>query len=400
MQDIYDKLKVDFEFVTGWIYKGLAQALGAGYASRLREFNDKLAFIVKQAFISTADKDYLYLNASNMIPPEPSEIAKGLVVFYGINGSVIPAQTEMKDDKGTFKVISDATIATTTLNGVVTVTDGIATALISNQLTNTTAVVNGVSKSITIVDGSTIQFDAGTLVTGNAVTITVSNAIASVIADTAGIAGNRALNSVLKLKITIAGVNTELGALEIAGGIDDEDVEVYRQRVMYFMSNPQAPFSKNNIIETNLERVSTLKYIWVKGGEVVDGTVQIIAINKNYGLTATEISEISKNTNAIAPANFNTATAVTITNATVIGVNIEISALMPASIGLRNEIIKNIEYFFDDDFYEKAITQSNLEAIIYKTTNGSESVESFTLLSGWQSATANTFWKLDNVIFS
>lgn len=400
MQDIYDKLKVDFEFITGWIYKGLAQALGAGYASRLKEFNDKLAFIVKNAFISTADKDYLYLNASNMIPPKPAEIAQGFVIFYGINGSVIPAQTEIKDDNGTFKVISDATIATTTLTGTVTVTGVIATTTISNQLTSTTALVNGISKSITVIDGTTIQFDAGTLTTGDAVTIAVSNALANVISDVAGIAGNRILNSVLKLKITIAGLNTELGALAIAGGIDDEDVEVYRQRVMYFMANPQAPFSRQNIITTNKERISTLKYVWVKGGEVVDGTVQIIAINKSYGLTANEITEITKNTKAISPANFDTATAVTITNATVIGIDIVINSLLPSSVGLQNEITKNIQYFFDNDFYEKAITQSSLEAIIYKTTNSAETVESFTLVSGWQTATANTFWKLDNVIFS
>ena len=398
MDDIFQKLKTDFEFVTGWIYKGLAQALGAGYASRLKEFDDKLEFIKKNAFISTADKDYLYLNASNMISPNPAYIAQGLVVFYGINGSVIIAGTEIKDDNGTSKTISDVTIAETTLNGTVTVADGIATITIANQLTNTTALVNAISKQITIIDGETIQFEAGILATGSAVEIKVSNALANVVADEAGIAGNRVLNDVLKLKITIAGVNTEFGALQISGGADDEDVEAYRQRVMFFMSNPQAPFSKPNIIATNLERLSTLKFVWVKGGEVVDGTVQVISINNDYGLTAYEIDEISKNTKAIAPANLDT-TAITVTNATVTSVDVVIEDLLPSSSGLQNEIRKNIEYFFDNDMYEKEITRSNLEAIIYRTTNGAEVVESFTLVSGWQTGVLNTFWKLDNVIF-
>ncbi|VAY88399.1 hypothetical protein MNB_ARC-1_62 [hydrothermal vent metagenome] len=76
-----------------------------------------------------------------------------------------------------------------------------------------------------------------------------------------------------------------------------------------------------------------------------------------------------------------------------------IDNLLPSSSGLKDEVRKNIKYFFDNDMYEKEITQSNIEAIIYKTTNGAETVESFTLVSGWQISTENTFWKLDNVVF-
>ena len=49
--------------------------------------------------------------------------------------------------------------------------------------------------------------------------------------------------------------------------------------------------------------------------------------------------------------------------------------------------------------FEKTITQANLEAIIYKTTNGAEKVESFTLIDGWKTAENYKFWKLINVIF-
>lgn len=402
MEDIFKKLKVDFEFTTGWIYKGLAQAMGAGFASRIKEFADKLEFIKKQAFVSTADKDYLYLGASELLPPNPSKTANGLVLFYGENGSVIPAQKEIKDDNGVFTVVSDATIAQETLNGTATVADGKATISISNQLTNTTALVNNISKQITIVDGNTIQFDAGNLQTGGAVEIKVNKALASVISNEAGIVGNRVLNDVLKLKTTIAGVNTECGALQISGGVDDEDVEAYRQRVIYFKSNPQSPFNKTNIIEENKKRLDTLKYVWVKNNDddalIESGEIKVIALNKSFGLTAYEMSEIIKNTKAIAPANFSD-TALEAGSATVIGNDVVIENLSPSSDGLQEEVRKNIEYFFDNDMYEKAITQSNLEAIIYKTTNGAETVASFTLASGWQASTYNTFWKLDNVIF-
>ena len=399
MEDIFKKLKTDFEFVTGWIYKGLAQALGAGYASRLKEFDDKLGFIEKNAFIATADKDYLYLHSGNMLPPKPAEIAQGLVVFYGINGSAIIADTELKDDNGTFRTISDVTITETTLNGTVTVVDGIAITTIANQLTSTTALVNGVSKQITIVDGETIQFEAGTLVTGNAVEIKVNNALATVIAGEAGIAGNRILNDVLKLKITIAGVNTELGALQVSGGIDDEDVEVYRQRVMFFMSNPQAPFSEPNIIAINIERIQTLKYVWVKGGEYKNGKVTVIAMNCDDGLTQYEIEEIFKNTSAIKPANTIAEEIIAIGKPQIKYTSITIKDLLPISDGLKNEVIKNIEFLFDSDMFEKEIAKSEIEAIVYKTKNGAEEVKSFVLISGWQEAQENVFYRLDNVVF-
>jgi uncharacterized phage protein gp47/JayE len=402
VEDIFKKLKTDFEFITGFIYKGLVKALGAGYASRLKEFDDKLKFIEKNAFIATADKDYLYLNASQMLPPDPAEVASGAVIFYGVNGSIIPANREIKDDNGVFKTISDATISEYTLSGTIVVDNGTAILSIANQLTNTTALVNGISKQITVIDENTIQFDSDDLQNGDAVTIVVQRAVANVIASDAGADFNRSLNDVLKLKVTIAGVNTELGVLQINGGKDDESVEDYRKRVMEFMANPQAPFSKPNIRYVNKRKLSTLKYVWVKNNDddnaIEDGEIKVVALNNDYGLTAYEIEQITTNTLSISPANF-TSSAINVTNAIVENVDIVIQDLSPASDGLRNEVKKNLQYFFDADMFEKEITQANLEAIIYKTTNGAESVESFTLVSGWKAKEDYKFWKLNDVIF-
>ena len=402
MEDIFKKLKTDFEFITGFVYKGLVSVIGAGFASRLKEFADKLKFIEKNAFISTADKDYLYLNASTMLPPYPAEVATGVVVFYGSENSVIPAGSEIKDDNSVFKTISDATISKQTLNGTIVVTDGIALINVMHQLTSTTALINGTSKQITVIDDVNIQFESGNLQNGDAVTIIVYRAVVSVIADIAGEASNRVLNDVLKLKTTINGVNTELGVLQIDGGKNDEDVESYRARVMQFLSNPQAPFGKSNIKYVNMIKIKSLKYLWVKNNNddntIEDGEIKIVALNNDYGLTAYEIEQIIKFTLSIAPANFSN-TAVTATNAIVENFDITIQDLSPASDGLKNEVKKNLQYFFDADMFEKTITQANLEAIIYKTTNGAEKVESFTLIDGWKTAENYKFWKLNNVIF-
>lgn len=398
MNEIFEKLKVDFQFITGNIYKGLVEAMGAGFASRLSEFADKLNFITKNAFISTADKDYLYLHASETTPPISAETGTGIVVFYGTNGAVIPSETELKDDSTVFKTLSSTTISLLTLSGAVTVTNGVAVLSIANQLTNTDALVNGVLKRISVIDGNTIQFEAGTLTTGNTATIEVYRAIGSVTATESGAGSNRELNHELQLKTTIAGVNTDLGVLLISGGVDDEDVEAYRERVKHFFANPQAPFGKVNIIENIKQKMNTIKFVWVKGGEYQEGKVLVIGLNKSYGLTLNEQSEILKNTSAIKPVQLSE-TSITVTLPTVTGINVTIQNLLPASTGLQNEITKNLQYYFDGDFYEKDITQASLEAIIYQTTNGAEKVASFTLVNGWQVSTLNTFWKLNNVIF-
>jgi hypothetical protein len=185
-------------------------------------------------------------------------------------------------------------------------------------------------------------------------------------------------------------------------GKNDEDVESYRARVMQFLSNPQAPFSKPNIKYVNMIKIKSLKYLWVKNNNddntIEDGEIKIVALNNDYGLTAYEIEQIIKFTLSIAPANFSN-TAVTATNAIVENFDITIQDLSPASDGLKNEVKKNLQYFFDVDMFEKTITQANLEAIIYKTTNGAEKVESFTLIDGWKTAENYKFWKLNNVIF-
>lgn len=398
MNDIFKKLKTDFEFITGFLYKGLVQAMGATFASRLSEFDDKRDFIKKQAFIATADKDYLYLGASNLLPPNASEIAEGFVAFYGQIGGVIPASKEIKDDNGTFKTKSDVTISELILNGVATVTNGVAQITATNQLTNTTALVNGISQSITIIDGDTIEFEAGTIITNDAIEIKVNTALASVVADEAGLAGNRILNDALSLKTTVPNVNTDCGVVEIIGGVDDEDVEEYRKRVIFFKSNPQAPFSAPHIVAQIKEDNNTIRFVWIKGGEVVEGAVNAVCLNYSYGLTANESTNALASMVSIKSAP-TAESALSITTPIVINFDIVIEDFLPASDGLKSEVAKNLQFFFNNDFYEKEITDSNIQSTIFKTTSGAEQVESFTLISGAQSATANTFWKLNNVIF-
>jgi len=398
MEEIFKKLKVDFQFLTGYDYKGLVASIGAGFASRLSEFNSKLDFIKKQAFIATADKDYLYLHSGKMLSPKPPETAKGIVVFYGEEFVLVNSGTEIKDDNGSFRTLADATISKIILNGSVSVANGIAIFVYqAHEITNCKGEVNGVQKDITVIDSDTLQFEAGLLQDGETVQIiTRHTATVQVTAVDSGIKGNRELNDVLKTKTTIENVDKEVGVILIAGGKDEESVEDYRKRVEEFIRNPQSPFNDNNIEYTLLNGIGTLKYVWVKS--VLEGTVQIIALNENMSLTQNEISTIVDKTKSIAPAQMDI-TAITATVPTVTGVQVVIQYLSPTSDGLKSAVEKNIEYIYNTDMYEKGISVSQLEATIYKTTNGAEQVDSFTLVSGETAPTDNVFWKYTGTTF-
>lgn len=398
MEELIKKLKIDYEYLTGFKFLGLFKNIGVAFASRLKEFDDKLEFIKKNAFVSTADKDYLYLHASDMLPPEPALIASGLVNCYGLNGFVIPKNTEIKDDAGTVKTISDGTIESVSLSGTINIADGVATLEEENQLTNTTALIDGVEKDIMVVDGNTITFDAQGFTQGQSVTLVVSVATIQVVALESGVAQNRTLNTEMKIKKTIEGVNTDCAALQIEGGKDAEDEEAYRQRVKEFIGNPQASFSKPNIIFENKKRQQSLKYVWIKGGEYVEGEVLVVALNKEYNLTSFEIEQITKNTQAIAPANFNE-NAVSVDMPIVEEFTIVISDFLPTSESLRNEVKKNLLYYYDKDNYEKDITEAEIEAVIYGTSSNGEKPEGFTLVSGSKTKQTNTFYRLTDVIF-
>lgn len=398
IKDLYEKLKVDFEFLTGFKYKGLIASFGAGVASRIAEFLDKLKFIEKQAFIATADKEYLYLHSGKMLPPLPPQTAEGYVVFYGENGATIEAGTKIKDNDLVYYTMADAQITKTEFSGTIQVSDGVAVFVYPNhEITNTRGEVNGISKDITVIDKDTLRFDADGLEDGQSVIVTTRHtATVKVRAEKSGEKYNKELNDILKLKVTLVGVDKEVGVIVIDGGKDEEAVEDYRKRVMEFMSNPQALFSKNHIRFINLSNIKTLKYVWVESPQ--DGEVVVKAINKNFNLTQDEMTQMLDVTKAIAPAQMSDS-AISVAMPIIEEIDVVIKDLSPASEALREAVKKNIQYIFDKDMYEKGVTTSELEAIIYKTKNGAEEVESFELISGSCDPTPNKFWKLRDVIF-
>ena len=152
----------------------------------------------------------------------------------------------------------------------------------------------------------------------------------------------------------------------IAGGKDDETVEQYRARVKDFLANPQAPFNANNIKAVILNAMPTIKNVWVKGGEIVDGKVTVFAVDENNSLTRTESERVVELVRGIKSAQ--TRDEYIKAGAPILKTkDVVISGLKPYNEKMREQIRKNISYLFSGDMFERGMTRNEIESMIYRT---------------------------------
>lgn len=398
MKDILSKLAVDFEYYTGAKYTGLVKAIGAGFASRLSEFSGKLKWIEKQAFIETADKDYLFLHGGCLVEPRGSEAAEGYVTFFGDEGAEIPVGVELVGDNTSYMTISSSVIDRYEFGGTAVVTDGVVKLPSNPEVPTGLALVNGISKDITS-NSKEVSFSAKGIGSGQAVTIVVyKSGDVLVRCVEAGVVGNSNFGGKLKTKVTIPNLNRDVFVTGVAGGLDEESVDEYRLRVKDFLSNPQAPFNENNIKSVVLNAMPTIRNVWVKGGELEDGKVKVFAVNEGNGLTRTEserVVELVKGIKSVQTRDEYIEAGAPIVKTQ----NVVISGLEPSGEKMKEQVRKNIAYLFSADMFERGMSQSEIESMIYRTEVGGERVEEFSVEEGAFSPSQYTLWQLGSVTF-
>lgn len=398
MKDILSKLAVDFEYYTGAKYTGLVKAIGAGFASRLSEFSGKLKWIEKQAFIETADKDYLFLHGGCLVEPRGAEYAEGYVRFFGDSGAVVPIGVEIIGESSSYITIGEGIIKRFEFSGVAVVADGVATMPSNVKVPTGRAVINGVSKDV-VSDSKGVSFSSSGLGNGQSVSLVfyMSDDMPVRCLD-AGVVGNIEFGDVLKTKITISGLDREVSVVGVSGGLNEEGVEEYRLRVKDFLSNPQAPFNENNIKSVVLNAMPTVKNVWVKGGELEDGKVKVFAVNKSNALTQNESERVIELVKGIKPVQtrdeyIDAGVPIVKTK------NVVIKGLKPSNEKMKEQVRKNIEYLFSADMFERGMAKSEIESMVYRTEVGGERVEEFTVQEGYFSASQYTLWQLGSVTF-
>lgn len=174
-----------------------------------------LDWIFKQAFTDTSDEENLLRDGSIFgVVRKPADFASGNVEFTGINGTLIPQGTEVQRSDGVI------------------------------------------------------------FLTQNNVTITGGIAQDEVVCETAGVSGNTETGNQMQLVSPIAGADNTVTVLTpgLSGGVDIEDIEEYRQRVLDRKRQPPQGGNENDYKTWALE-VPGVTRAWPYENYLGPGTV-------------------------------------------------------------------------------------------------------------------------------
>lgn len=139
--------------------------------------------------------------------------------------------------------------------------------------------------AITMTATSAASVDAGTVwqrqdgarfLTTSAVNLTGGTASVSVVAETAGVVGNTAAGTELRLVQTIEGL-ASIATVDVAGitdGVEQEDLEVWRARFIARLQEPPSGGTKEDYETWALEEPGVTR-AWCSPGEMGPGTVTL-----------------------------------------------------------------------------------------------------------------------------
>ena len=392
IQTIAHRLKTDWEYLTNTKHLGLIKSLSTVFATHLADYQDKLQFIIKNAFISTANETYLIMHGANHVLPLGALKARGEILCVGDVGEVLLIGTEFINNGTHYKLDSSIVIETLLFSATVTLNGAVAELIGEHRITSCSARVNGVVTEITAVHTTLLTIPAGDFVNGQIITIQVDCAIGNVTAQETGERGNLEFNTELENSVT---TTTTSRVLEIGGGEFVESLEEYRLRVKFRLTNPIAPFNKNNVIDVVLG-LRNIDACWVKlEGE----NVRIFAVNKTTSLREEEKDEITDVLLDILPANLHENVILRPKAPDLIYINIDISDFEPYVHSLTQAVKRNLLYAFKDYYFEKEVTRQAIESVIYNTTVDGMRVTSFTLNTDGIPAIDNTLSIVTNVSF-
>ncbi len=399
IEELLNKIKIAFKFATGFDLKGILLGLGGAFASLIFEVFEKIAFIEKQAFVSTADKEYLILAGGGLNEPVPASNASGEVLFYGTTGTNIATGTLLSDENNLeYRTIKDGTIATVRIIGTASISGDNATITSQEKLTTGSYLVNNVNKEVVVFENGILQFSRTGINAGDAVEIVANKALIEIESLDTGAAYNKPFNATLSLIVTEPDLNTDIGVIFVSNGKDEEDTEAFRLRLQNIKNRPEAQFNKSNI-ENSVKRVrEDVRFMYIKGGEFQEGKIKIYALDFDLDLIAELSQEIFNIANEIRPAQM-PSTAISVVKPIVLKRNVTITNLTPNSEELKTAITNNIVSFFNENnFFEEDIQLEKIEQLVFGSRTLKESVTTATVVFNGNKA-VDTYLTLNDVVF-
>jgi len=381
------------------LIKGLVDSMSAGFD----ELQDQMKLILAELFPQTATNEYLeFWGKLFGINRKSSTKATGSVVFTGLAGSLIAANTSIQDANNgvEFLTTSDATISTNSIQVSITRNGNIATATASsehNYATGMQVIINGANQSdynktatINVINSNQFSYNVDNLpttpATGN-ILATSTFANVNIIASESGyepITGNQ-----LELTTPIENVDDECFVEQIINGSEVEDDASFRARIIEKSSNLTAPFTKAGLPSFIKEKVSNVTRVWVKTATPQPGYVTIYFVKDNQINIIPSSQEVAEVKNAIInektgikPANMPD-DFVIVSSPTAKTINFTFTSLSPNTDEMKQLIKNNITDYFKSKAVDlgKDIFANEYNSLIYSTLDNSGNRPQFALSS-------------------
>ena len=383
-------------------------ALGAmcgAMAAGFDENNDFLRQILIQLFPHTATDIYLEMWAAWFgITRLAAFKASGNVVFTGVAGASIPTGTLVKRaDDTQFETVDDFIIAASTIS-----VSGITRS--SSTATATTATAHGlatgmsvtiaganqteynITATITVTSETTFTFTvSGTPTTPATGTITASftAAFVTVIASEYGIDANTAGGSQFALVSPLPDIDDAcfLDYPGLSGGLDAEEDEDLRIRLLERTSSFTAPFTSGGIPIFVKQNVPGVTRMWVQSATPSAGYVTIyFTRDKDANIIPSSArvldvkNAIIDDDTGIKPANVADAYVV-VAAPTAVPVAVTFSSLTPNSVDMQTAITDALTDFFKSSAVSVAtnLKLDDLKGLIRSVLDSSGTQPVFTL---------------------
>jgi uncharacterized phage protein gp47/JayE len=293
------------------------KALITGFALRIYDIYRKIPIMVRQFFVQTAQGEFLFeLGNQFGITRNLAVGSRGRIVLVGDAGIIVPNNTLFNNAAGlVYEGESDTTISQKTVSvdsisrvgTTVTVNfindHNLASGVVIDSITGATpADFNASNVQITVTSAKQFIFtQEGTSggATGDIIA-QWTNAVLIVGSQTQGQQTNMLAGSILNLSSPIAGVSNSayVGFGEISGGTDIENIEDYRQRILFSLKNPKTIFNNTDIIN-KVKTVAGVTRAWVFNPDSVGGGFNPSSITRNG-----QVATVTKTNHGLVNGNF------------------------------------------------------------------------------------------------
>ena len=344
-------------------------ALITGYGGRIYDLYQQLRVLIKQIFPQTATGEYLERwGFLKKIMKNAASQSSGTVFATGLNGSVIPINSQMNSSNGNLYTVDDNYAVSNIVQIINSITRSGSTVIVTtasshNLATGIDVTISGANQTdyngthnIIVVNDTVFTYDIPTTpatpATGS-LQLNVLGVQVSVKSVGYGSTQNLSSGSTLSFTNPIAGIDSDAYVTndQIGGGTDVETDEEYRVRVIEAYQNPVSFFNTPQLIQ-QAKKVAGVTRVFVREITPNVGQVTIYFTRDNDTdsiiPSTSEVNTVKEKLLEIKPSHVAPADVIVLAPTAKV-VNFTFTSISPDTPSMRSSITENLKAFFQEE---------------------------------------------------